>query len=271
MAGFGSVGLVQSAIGYLLDQRSLVLYKQVTPDEIDTALKNLSADATQAAKDAARAAAEKPEEIFTGFGVPLVDYVTNAQIYGVSYMDAAVDITSDLCEHPTETGTMITDAAIVNPISMKIRVALPTLFYTRIYQEMERFFVNKVKIQAQTKLGVYKNLVLQNMPYEEETNTIDRVVITLELKQVLEVNPQYTQETIKKSTSKAASDADTTTVGRRTDSIDLGSVEDAIANDLVNDNGSLQLNSKSSADNWWTRIFGGSAKSSGLSGLSGLF
>lgn len=259
MAGFGTVGLIQTGVGLLIDQRAVVLYSQ--PDDSETtkvldSLKDASAD--EIAKK--QAELSKPVELFRGLAIPILSDLNGINALGVSYLTANIEPTSELAEHPVETGTMVTDAAIINPLSAKVRIALPRMFYTRIYSDLEKkYFIGKKKIILQTKLAVYKNMVLQNMPHDLTNETVDRVVIDLDLRQVIDVVPQMTStvsgnNTIKENTSKTASDADTVNEGRKTDSLMLNSPENDIAN-TVSPDGSLSL-SGTGNDSWWSNLFG---------------
>ena len=64
-------------------------------------------------------------------------------MYGISYMSADVNISSDLCKHPIETGEVVTDNAIINPIKATVRINMPTALYSRIYAEIEKHYINK--------------------------------------------------------------------------------------------------------------------------------
>ena len=93
---------------------------------------------------------------------------------------------------------------------------MPTFFAERIYKQMlDMFKDKKEKIILQTKYGVYKNLVIQNISYELEKDTIDRTVFTLELREVQEV-PVYGdfgQIIADKDRIAFASDANTINIG----------------------------------------------------------
>ena len=110
-------------------------------------------------------------------------------------MDADVDISSDLCDHPIETGQVITDSSIINPVSAEVRIAMPTAFYTKIYEDIKKYYIEKKKIILMTKFGVYKNMVIQAMPYKLENASADRPVISLSLREIMEVQPSYVEST----------------------------------------------------------------------------
>ena len=216
--------LSETVVGSIIDTRALVLYEQpedvkfgsdaeTTIDEdgniIETGLLQL-------------VDSRKLKEIFTGFAdekYTKISKINGWNAYGVSYIKADVDITSDLCDFPIETGSIITDNAIVQPITIKVQIALPTAFATRIYAEMIKYYQKKKYIMVQTKFAMYRNMVIQSMPFKLENETIDRPIVELTLRQVVEVEPQYINigngnSEIKNP--KDASDSDTVDIGRTT-------------------------------------------------------
>lgn len=198
--------LAETVVGSLTDQRSLVLYEQP-----ETKISNDEATDLLSLVDKRQLV-----ELFTGIGVPYISKINGFNMYGISYIKGDVDISSDLCDHPTETGSVITDNAIINPISIKIEVAMPTALYTRIYAQMVKYYQQKKFIIVQTKFAMYRNMVIQNMPYKLDNSTVDRPVIELSLRQVMEVQPQYTNatQTTGNSITNARDSEDNDTIDR---------------------------------------------------------
>lgn len=180
--------MAETVVGAIADTRALVLYEQ--PEDIDFG------SLSDAEKDLV-ALVDKRElkELFTGIGVPYLSKINGFNMYGISYVDGNIDIDSDLCDHPTETGSIITDNAIINPISMKIQVAMPTGLYTRIYAQMIKYYQQKQFILVQTKFAMYRNMVIQAMPYKIDNATVDRPIVELTLRQIMEATPQYIAST----------------------------------------------------------------------------
>lgn len=209
--------LAETVVGALTDQRSLVLYEQpetkIASDETEDLL----------------ALVDKNQlvELFTGIGVPYISKINGFNMYGISYVKGDVDISSDLCDHPTETGSVITDNAIINPITIKVEVAMPTALYTRIYAQMVKYYQQKKFIIVQTKFAMYRNMVIQNMPYKLDNSTVDRPIIELVLRQVMEVQPQYTNAT--QTTGNSITNAKN---GEDNDTIDRGRLTATVMGDV---------------------------------------
>ena len=182
--------LAETVVGSLIDTRPLVLYEQ--PKTIDFTTVSETAES----KIWELVDKNGLKELFTGIEIPYVSKINGFNMYGISYMKGEVDISSDLCDHPTEVGSIITDNAIIQPISINIEVAMPTALYTRIYTQMIKYYQQKQFIIVQTKFAMYRNMVISAMPYKLETGSVDRPVIELQLRQVMEVSPQYTNATL---------------------------------------------------------------------------
>ncbi len=187
--------VAETVVGSLIDQRAVVLYEQKdfvdTRSEIEKQLQERASGTIFEATINDFVTKNNLEELFTGIEVKYLSDINGYNAWGVSYMSADVDISSDLCDHPIETGAKITDSAIRNPISAKVNIVMPTAFYEKIYTQIYDFYENKKKIILLTKFGVYKNMVIQSMPYKLEHGTVDRATIELQLREIMEVLPEY--------------------------------------------------------------------------------
>lgn len=213
--------LAQTAVGSIIDQRHVIMYEQPDGDfEQAISAANL-AGGTETIEESVRSTlaylikSNSLKELFTGSTITYLSDINGYNAFGISYLSAEANITSDLCEHPIETGTVVTDTAIINPMTATVRLSMPTAFYTRIYDQIYKYFTTKKKIMLQTKFAVYTDLVVQAMPYKNENQTIDRPEIELQLKQVIEVAPQYESAVISPTSSLNPADGDTVDYGRQ--------------------------------------------------------
>jgi hypothetical protein len=97
---------------------------------------------------------------------------------------------------------------------------MQTAFYKQIYEEIRKYYVEKKKIILLTKFGTYKNMVIQAMPYKLENATNDRPIIALSLREIMEVQPSYTESTntgvgISPETALTMDDTDMQIVGQK--------------------------------------------------------
>lgn len=214
--------LSEVVVGSIIDTRALVLYEQPENIDFDNIVRTVDEETGEVKEESIFSLVDRRQlkELFTGFDVPYVSKINGMNIYGISYVKADVDITSDICDHPVETGSVITDTAIIQPISIKVQIALPTAFKTRIYNEMIKYYQTKKYIMVQTPVAMYRNMIIESMPFALENETIDRPVIELSLRQIQEVEVQYikTENPVVKS-PKSAEDTDTKDLGRKVGSV----------------------------------------------------
>lgn len=191
--------VAETVVGSAIDLRNVVLYAQ--PEEITNLPYHRTietVDGEQVVNYHERGVQElvnrsELKELFTGIPVPYLSDINGYNMFGISYMSADVDISSDLCDHPLENGEVVTDNAILNPLEAKVSIVMPTAFYTRIYKEIEDYFLTKKYIMLQTKLGLYRNFIIKSMPYKMDHQTIDRPQIDISLRQIMVVEPRYVQ------------------------------------------------------------------------------
>ena len=206
--------IAETVVGSIIDTRALVLYEQPEKLKMPSAEITLETDLLDLVDK------RQLKELFTGFEVPYVSKINGMNIYGISYISAETTLTSDLCDHPIETGSIITDNAIIQPISMKINVAMPTAFATRIYDEMVRkYYQTKKYICVQTKYALYRNMVIETLAYKLENESVDRPIMEMTLRQIMEVEAQYiTTEDIIEAPANAE-DTNTKDLGRKVGSV----------------------------------------------------
>lgn len=226
--------LAETVIGSLTDSRSVILFEQPNdinqwlsstnqvgltsisnPDQSETTLGRLETTYNNFRKTINDLVdANKLKELFTGLTVPYLSKINGFNMYGVSYVDSNISPTSDLCTHPVETGEVITDNAILNPVKATVRIAMPTTLYTTLYTQIERLFKEKTYIMLQTKFTMYPNMVIVSMPYKMQNTDIDRPIIELQLEQVMQATTEYVESSINAATAFNAEDSDTGDYGR---------------------------------------------------------
>lgn len=221
--------LAETVVGSGIDQRSVVLYEQ---EDFPTAKSELEQEIASKLESWTAGTMLYPTvedfvrkraltELFTGTKVPYLSQINGFNMWGISYMDANVDITSDLCDHPIENGKVITDFAIENPVAAEVNIAMPTAFYTTIYEQIRDYYTNKKKIILLTKFGVFYNMVIRAMPYKLQNTDVDRPTISLALRQIMEVTPTYEimqtdkEPSISREKSLAGEDTDMAIIGQK--------------------------------------------------------
>lgn len=102
---------------------------------------------------------------------------------------AIVRETSKIMEHPLETGVVIADHHIINPVEIDLQMIVNSQFYATTYAQMRQAFVNATLLAVKTRVGTYSNMIIADMPHEEDAEMYDSIIIGLHLKQVLYVTP----------------------------------------------------------------------------------
>lgn len=141
-----------------------------------------------------------PKEVLAG------NFLLSSSIMSCNVIDD-----SKMCEHPIESGAIITDHKFFNPVEIDIRLSLPNYIYETVYKELRQIYEESPKLKIKTKSGWYDNMVLQALPHEEKPENYDRIVFDLHFKEVKEVQPKYIK--LEASKLKNAENATTKKVG----------------------------------------------------------
>lgn len=116
------------------------------------------------------------------------EILSNASIISCSVNDS-----SKLMEHPIESGAVIADYKVFNPVTATLVVALTEGGYASEYAEIFSSYKNCEFITLQTKTNVYSNMQVLSIPHEATFKNVSRPTITINLKQALVVEAAFTQ------------------------------------------------------------------------------
>ena len=132
---------------------------------------------------------------FTGINAAFGQMFANARP-----LKAVIRETSKIMEHPLEIGTTIADHHIINPVEIDLQMIVtstqPGLLgsllgattaqnYAVTYSQIRQAFINATPLSVKTRVGTYSNMIIADMPHEEDAEMYDSIVIALHLKQVL--------------------------------------------------------------------------------------
>lgn len=104
-------------------------------------------------------------------------------------LKATVRETSRVMDHPVETGVIISDHHIINPKEINIPIVISKDYYASMYQQIKNAFINATLLCVQTRTDFYSNIIVADMPHEEDADMFDVVTLALHLKEVLYVAP----------------------------------------------------------------------------------
>lgn len=117
-----------------------------------------------------------------------------------SILSCSINQRSRLMEHPVESGAKIVDHKVLDPVQVRLQVALPETYFENEYQKILTLYKKSTLISLQTKAQIYDNLVVQSLPHDERVDTMNRLIFNLELREVQIVEPVFV-ETPKKTKS----------------------------------------------------------------------
>lgn len=104
-------------------------------------------------------------------------------------LKAEVKETSTVMTHPIETGVIIADNKIINPVEINILLFVGEQNYSSMYGQLKQAFIAGTLYSVQTRTGVYPNMIIADMPHTEDAEIYNGVLIALHMKQVLYVVP----------------------------------------------------------------------------------
>ena len=122
--------------------------------------------------------------------VAVLDQGTFRQIFAEARpMKAFIRETSKVMEHPVESGAMLGDHKVIDPKTIELLMVVSAESYASAFQQIRSAWLNSDLLTVQTKAAVYQNMIIQNLPREEEPEKFDVTVIALQMKEVLFAMP----------------------------------------------------------------------------------
>jgi hypothetical protein len=141
-------------------------------------------------------------------------YNDTSQVYVQARpLKASVRETSKVMEHPVETGVVLSDHHIINPVEIDLPLVVPALYYGSVYQQIKADFLAATKLSVKTPVNVYGSMIIADMPHEESPEHFSVIIIGLRLKQVLFEVPGSPQPLPANYSPAAAADQNTVQSG----------------------------------------------------------
>lgn len=163
--------------------------------------------------------------------VAIFDQDYNQLFRNARSIKAVVKEQTKIMEHPVETGIIITDHRIVLPIEIELTVILSSFDYQQVYKRIKQYYLNGTLLVVQTRSDIYDNQLIESMPHEEDPTLYDALTISLNLKQVIFVAPQYgvvPKQPSNNNTAKRGTQQATAATPKQTTY--LGNIADGIKN-----------------------------------------
>lgn len=131
---------------------------------------------------------------------------------------AMISEQAKVMEHPIETGAVITDHRIIQPVEIELSLILIASDYRNVYQQIKQLYRAGEILTVQTRTDTYQNMLIQKLPHDEDPEMFDVVALALGLKEAQFVTAQF--GTLPASKVRDATDASTTQKGQQTTKTD---------------------------------------------------
>lgn len=102
---------------------------------------------------------------------------------------ATVKETARVMDYPVETGATLSDHKIINPIEIEIIFVINQDFYSSAYQQIRTAWINSTLLSVQTRTGTYLNMIVSDMPHEEEPDMYNAITQQVRFREIIFVAP----------------------------------------------------------------------------------
>lgn len=122
--------------------------------------------------------------------VQILDQASGQQIFAEARPTAAFvrEISKGL-RYPIETGAVLTDSIIVEPIEINMDMLIPQSGYATVYPQIRAGRLAGTLYTVQTRTGTYKNMFIEEMPHDETSEMMSSIKIHIKFVEALFVSP----------------------------------------------------------------------------------
>lgn len=114
--------------------------------------------------------------------VQIIDQETSKQVFSNARpIKATIKETAKISKYPVETGYTSADNRVSNPTEIEIDLLIPSEYYNSVYPQIRNAWINATLLSVQTRTGIYKNLVIENMPHDEHPDFFSAIIMNLRL------------------------------------------------------------------------------------------
>lgn len=116
---------------------------------------------------------------------------------GSDIMSVSVSETSKATRYAVEDGTSRNDHVIQNPAEISIGMMLAGEV-AQLFQILKQTYLERKLVTVQTKTDVYADMLVEEIPHEQDAGMTDGVTVDVRLVEWREVAPEYGELTAKK-------------------------------------------------------------------------
>ena len=127
--------------------------------------------------------------------VQILDQSGNQVFASARPLNAFVREVSKGLRYPIETGAVLTDSIIVEPVEIQMDVLIQQGGYATTYPQIRTGRINGTLYTVQTRTGTYKNMYIEEMPHDETSEMMSAIKMHLKFVEALFVAPSTTGAT----------------------------------------------------------------------------
>jgi hypothetical protein len=106
-------------------------------------------------------------------------------------MQASVFEIAKLMDHPLETGSVISDHIVFDPIEIRMpMICVGEISYRATYATIKAVYLAGTVLSVVTRTGVYSSMVIAEIPHEEDPAHFNAIQINIRLREAKFVTPQ---------------------------------------------------------------------------------
>lgn len=128
--------------------------------------------------------------------VVILDNDTLEELWvGSDIMRVSVNESSKATRYAVEDGTSRNDHVIQNPVEITMNIVLAGEV-ARLFQLLKQTYLERNLITIQTKTDVYTNMLVEEIPHEQDAGMTDGVTVDVRFVEWREVAPEYGELTM---------------------------------------------------------------------------
>lgn len=104
-------------------------------------------------------------------------------------MKARIRERSKVMDHPVETGSTLSDHRVIEPVQIELPVIIKSQYYSSTFQQLRSAMINATLLSVQTKACIYPNIIIEELPREEDPEMFNVTVVGVRLREVLFIVP----------------------------------------------------------------------------------
>lgn len=145
--------------------------------------------------------------------VQVIDQETLTQVFsGARPLKAEVKEHAKIMDYPVETGVTLSDHRISLPTEITLPCIVPSSEYSIAYVAIRNAWQSAKLLSVQTRTGTYKNMIIAELPHEEDPELYTAITIYIKMREVIMIAPSSTAPAGTLSNFSPANPANSTNV-----------------------------------------------------------